>query len=244
MEQPAPEQPKPQPAEAAAGSLVDALEHVYTNAAMTSFHDYRAKVTGYVPAPNRYFVRRTAPTGRVPTEPSWNDQKAKVTGYTQPSNQYFATRARLAYHPPDKTFGGYDLRTDGPAPQTTQAPPPQQTQAPPPPPPPQQTQAPPPPPPQSGKSRKDDLAEYEKDYLRRMEEAKAQQVSPPSPDEAAQKAQQLAQEAAAAQEAARLAQQKAAEAAKALEQAKAAEAAAAKAAEAPARPRGTLPKGF
>ena len=71
MEKPAPEQPKPQPAEAAAGSLVDTLEHAYTNAAMTSFHDYRAKVTGYVPAPNRYFVRRTAPTGKVPKEPSW-----------------------------------------------------------------------------------------------------------------------------------------------------------------------------
>ena len=116
MEKPAPEQPKPRPAEAAAGSLVDTLEHAYTNAAMTSFHDYRAKVTGYVPAPNRYFVRRTAPTGKVPKEPSWNEQKANVTGYTQPSNQYFATRARLAYHPPDKTFGGYDLKGRRPCP--------------------------------------------------------------------------------------------------------------------------------
>ena len=50
--------------------------------------------------------RRTAPVGKVPTT-NWNEQKQKVTGYTQASNQYFATRARLAYHPPDKTFGGF-----------------------------------------------------------------------------------------------------------------------------------------
>ena len=73
---------------------------------MTSFHDYRAKVTGYSPAPNRYFVRLTAPVGKVPTT-NWNAQKATVTGYTQPSNQYFATRPRLAYHPADKTFGSF-----------------------------------------------------------------------------------------------------------------------------------------
>ena len=73
---------------------------------MTSFHDYRAKVTGYSPAPNRYFVRRTAPVGKVPTKIGMiKKQKLLVT--QQPSNQYFATRARLAYHPPDKTFGGF-----------------------------------------------------------------------------------------------------------------------------------------
>jgi len=83
-----------------------ALEDAYYNASMTDFHQYRAKVTGYTPSPNRYFVRLTAPVGKVPTS-NWNDQKAKVTGYTQPSNQYFATRARLAHHPPDKTFGGF-----------------------------------------------------------------------------------------------------------------------------------------
>ncbi|GKS66729.1 hypothetical protein YTPLAS73_02760 [Nitrosarchaeum sp.] len=73
---------------------------------MTDFHWYRANVTGYSPAPNRYFVRRTAPVGKVPSG-NWNDQKAKVPGYTQPSNQYFATRSRLAYHPADRTFGGF-----------------------------------------------------------------------------------------------------------------------------------------
>ena len=87
-------------------TVQEALENAYYTAPMTSFHDYRAKVTGYSPAPNRYFVRRTAPVGKVPTR-NWNDQKATVTGYTAPSNQYFATRARIAYHPADKTFGSF-----------------------------------------------------------------------------------------------------------------------------------------
>ena len=105
-----------------------ALENAYQNAKMTDFHWYRAHVTGYSPAPNRYFVRRTAPVGKVPTT-NWNDQKAKVPGYTQPSNQYFATRARLAHHPADKTFGsfsGIPLTVDGSVAQaqTYQAPPP------------------------------------------------------------------------------------------------------------------------
>jgi len=84
----------------------EALENAYYNSSMTDTHQYKAKTPGYTPAPNRYFVRLTAPVGKVPTS-NWNDQKAKVTGYTQPSNQYFATRARLAYHPADKTFGGF-----------------------------------------------------------------------------------------------------------------------------------------
>ncbi len=84
----------------------EALESAYCTAPMSDFHKYRASVTGYSPAPNRYFVRMTAPIGKVPTT-NWNDQKAKVAGYTQPSNQYFATRARLAYHPADKTFGTF-----------------------------------------------------------------------------------------------------------------------------------------
>ena len=83
-----------------------ALEDAYYNSTMTSFQDYKSKVTGYVPAPNRYFVRLHAPVGKVPTS-NWNEQKAKVSGYTQPSNQYFATRQRLAYSPPGKTFGSF-----------------------------------------------------------------------------------------------------------------------------------------
>ena len=93
----------------------EALEDAYYTAPMSDFHKYRASVTGYSPAPNRYFVRKTAPVGKVPTT-NWNDQKAKVSGYTAASNQYFATRARMAYHPADKTFGtfsGVRMTIDG-----------------------------------------------------------------------------------------------------------------------------------
>ena len=99
-------QEAPKPAETKPTTLQDALENAYMNAAMTDFHQYRAKVTGYTPAPNRYFVRGTAPVGKIPTK-NWNDQKATVTGYTQPSEQYFATRPRLAYHPAEKRFGSF-----------------------------------------------------------------------------------------------------------------------------------------
>jgi hypothetical protein len=155
-----------------------ALENAYQNAKMTDFHWYRAHVTGYSPAPNRYFVRRTAPVGKVPTT-NWNDQKAKVPGYTQPSNQYFATRARLAYHPADKMFGGFSgksLTVDGSVAQA------------------QTYQAPPPPKPSrgtlpkgseqpqvtshassSGKSRKEQLEEYEKNYLERIEQQRIEE---------------------------------------------------------------------
>ena len=99
------EAPKPQEAPAPV-TAQEALENAYYTAPMTSFHDYKAKVTGYTPAPNRYFVRLTAPVGKVPTS-DWNQQKRAVTGYTQPSNQYFATRPRIAYSPPGKTFGSF-----------------------------------------------------------------------------------------------------------------------------------------
>ena len=158
-----------------------ALENAYMNAPMTSFHDYRAKVTGYSPAPNRYFVRLTAPVGTVPTT-NWNDQKVKVTGYTAPSNQYFATRARLAYHPVDKTFGtfsGVNMSVQGiteqaSAPEPEAAKPkgtlpkgtlPKGTE--------QAQQAPPP---QTSstytetKSRKQELEDYENDYMKRLEQ--------------------------------------------------------------------------
>ena len=110
-EAPKPAETKPAEVKAAEtktapATLQDALENAYMDAPMTDFHQYRAKVTGYTPAPNRYFVRGTAPVGKVPTK-NWNDQKATVTGYTQPSDQYFATRARLAYHPPTKRFGTF-----------------------------------------------------------------------------------------------------------------------------------------
>ena len=96
----------PKPSETTTPTIQDALENAYYDAPQTDFHQYRAKVTGYSPSPNRYYVRLTAPVGNVPTT-DWNNQKAKVTGYTQPSNQYFATRPRLAHHSPDKTFGAF-----------------------------------------------------------------------------------------------------------------------------------------
>ena len=103
----------PKPAEAEKqlpATFNEALENAYYTAPMSDFHKYRASVTGYSPAPNRYYVRRTAPVGKVPTT-NWNDQKATVTGYTQPSNQYFATKARMAHHPADKTFGTFSSVT-------------------------------------------------------------------------------------------------------------------------------------
>jgi len=190
MEQKPAEAPKPQdapkPAETTSQlptTVQEALENAYYTAPMTSFHDYRAKVTGYSPAPNRYFVRRTAPVGKVPTT-NWNDQKVKVTGYTAPSNQYFATRPRLAYHPADKMFGGFsgiNMSVEGVTAQV-QAPPPeppkpkrgtlpkgmeqsQQTS------PPRQTSY-------GGnedKSRKEQLEDYEKDYLQRIEQERIDQ---------------------------------------------------------------------
>ena len=164
---------KPVEAETSAdppATIQDALENAYNNAPQTDFHQYRAKVTGYSPAPNRYFVRRTAPVGKIPTT-NWNEQKTTVTGYTQPSNQYFATRARLAYHPPDKTFGGFsgaNLSVEGQtAKQVKETLPKDAGQAPPP----QQVKYSS----SEEKSKGDKLAEYEKDYLQRIENQKIEQ---------------------------------------------------------------------
>ena len=122
-EVPKPTETKPQPPTTVQAALVNA----YMTAPMTSFADYKAKVTGYTPAPNRYFVRKTAPVGKVPTR-NWNDQKATVTGYTAVSNQYYATRARVAHHPADKTFGsfsGVNMTIEGVAAQAKQTPTPE-----------------------------------------------------------------------------------------------------------------------
>ena len=220
----------PKPAETTAqppATVQEALEDAYMSAPQTSFHDYRAKVTGYSPAPNRYFVRRTAPVGKVPTS-DWNQQKAKVTGYTQPSNQYFATRARLAYHPPDKTFGGFsgaNMSVEGvELKQTQQAPPPapeakpadgtlpkETVQA-------QQASA------NEGKSRKQLLEEYENEYLQRTERERVE-------------AEKAYQETVAA-EAQRRASEQRGTLPKGFEPPKPAEP------EKPKETRGTLPKGF
>ena len=212
---------KPKPAEkvTAPATVQDALEDAYMNAAMTDFHQYRAKVTGYTPAPNRYFVRGYAPVGKIPTK-NWNDQKATVTGYTQPSEQYFATRPRLAYHPPQKRFGsfsGVNMTAEGvTAKATTQeAPKPQVSE-----------QAPPPQtaPNNDGKSKQDKLSDYEADYLKRLEQQKIDDAK-------------AAAEAAAAEAAAKVsANKKGGALPKGFE---------AKAEPEPAKSsRGTLPKGF
>ena len=106
-EQAKPAEAPPKPAEQAAPPVTpeQALENARQNYPQTSFHDYRAKVTGYAPSPNRYYARTFAPAGKVPTS-NWNEQKTKTPGYTQPSNQYFATRARLAYHPANRDHYG------------------------------------------------------------------------------------------------------------------------------------------
>ena len=178
--------PAPKPAETTSQPPVTvqaALEDAYMNAAMTDFHQYRAKVTGYTPAPNRYFVRGYAPVGKIPTK-NWNDQKATLTGYTQPSDQYFATRPRLAYHPPQKRFGtfsGVNMTVDGVVLKTTsqEAPKPQvSTQTPPP-----QNAS------DDGKSKQDKLSDYEADYLKRLEQQKI--------DDAKEAAEAAAVEAAA-----------------------------------------------
>ena len=121
----------PKPAETAKqlpATFNEALENAYYTAPMSDFHKYRASVTGYSPAPNRYYVRKTAPVGKVPTT-NWNDQKVKVSGYTAASNQYFATRARMAYHPADKTFGtfsGVQMTVEGVAVQEKKQEPPKE----------------------------------------------------------------------------------------------------------------------
>ena len=215
-------QEAPKPAETkstAPTTMQDALENAYMNAAMTDFHQYRAKVTGYTPAPNRYFVRGTAPVGKIPTK-NWNDQKATVTGYTQPSDQYFATRPRLAYHPPQKRFGsfsGINMTVEGVALKATakEAPKPQISE-----------QAPPPQttPNDDGKSKQDKLSDYEADYLKRLEQQKIDDAK-------------AAAEAAAAEAAAKVsANKKGGALPKGFE---------AKAEPEPAKSsRGTLPKGF
>ena len=147
-----------------------ALEDAYYNSTMTDTHKYKAMTPGYSPAPNRYFVRQTAPVGKVPTS-NWNDQKSKVTGYTAPSNQYFATRQRLAYSPPGKTFGSFSgvyMSVEGVEIKAQQTPPPE-------PPKPAETTTQQAPPPQqssssgnTGKSKQQILEEYEVEYMNRM----------------------------------------------------------------------------
>jgi len=160
----------PKPAEEKAAppaTLSEALENLWQNYPMSNTHDFKAKVTGFSPNPNRYIGRRIAPGGTAPSQ-DWNIQKAVVTGYTACSNQYFATRARMAYHPADKSFTGYGLQIEGATAQTQSAPPP-----PPPPPQVQQTTA------STGggkSSRQAELEAYEKDYMTRLANQEQEQA--------------------------------------------------------------------
>ncbi len=187
------ESPKeaPKPAETTSQpptTVQEALENAYMTAPTSDFHHYRATVTGYSPAPNRYFVRGTAPVGKVPTK-NWNDQKATVTGYTAVSDQYFATRARMAYHPADKTFGAFSgiaMTVDGvnaqkataqeaPTPQVSEQAPPSQTAS-----------------NDEGKSKQDKLSDYEADYLKRLEQQKIDDAKAAAEEEAAEAAAKVA----------------------------------------------------
>ncbi|WKT57167.1 hypothetical protein QVH35_06910 [Candidatus Nitrosotenuis chungbukensis] len=133
---------------------------------MTDTHAYKAKVTGYIPAPNRYYASLHTTNVDVPTS-DWNLQKVKITGYTQPSNKYFATRQRMAYHPANKSFTGYGARLTGTAAQTTTAPPPKPAPKPETKPTTQisETEA-------QQRSRKAQLEAYEQEYLARVQQAR------------------------------------------------------------------------
>ena len=176
------EAPKPAETKKVPATFNEALEEAYYTAPMSDFHKYRTSVTGYSPAPNRYFVRHTDIVGKVPTT-NWNDQKATVTGYTQPSNQYFATRQRLAYHPADRNFGtfsGVKATVEGVAIKDTKQPPPKEA--------PKPTgtlpkgtlpkgtaQTQPSSASTQSKSKSEQLEEYEKNYLQRLEQEKIDQ---------------------------------------------------------------------
>jgi len=145
-------------------SIFEALETAINNYPMTDIHYYAAKTPGYGPSPNRYYARRVALRGKAITE-DWNLAKAKVTGYTAPSNQYFATRASMSGHPADKYFtNGFGFTVEGVAAQTQKAPPPKDEALP------KTTTG------SYGggkKSKAEELADYEKDYLVRLEQAQA-----------------------------------------------------------------------
>jgi hypothetical protein len=173
-------QPKPtevqKPAETAKqppATFNEALEDAYYTSPMSDYHKYRASVPGYSPRPNRYYVRLHAPVGKVPTT-NWNDQKAAVTGYTAPSNQYFATRQRLAYHPADKTFGSFSsvaMTVEGVSIQEKKQEPPKEA------PKPEETAQSPPPSTTNtqSQSKAQQLEEYEKNYMQRLEQEEIEQ---------------------------------------------------------------------
>ncbi|MFM7862456.1 MAG: trans-sialidase [Candidatus Nitrosotenuis sp.] len=180
---PKPQVQTPPPAPKPEGEVVPAWEQ-WRSAPTSDFHSYRAKVTGYSPAGNRYFASKHVVQASVPTS-DWNLQKAKVTGYTQPSNKYFATREKLAYHPRTKYFAGYGIQSTATGSAQTQT-------APPPAPKPNPTRGSLP----AGTkqvessgssgnenaSRKEQLEAYEKEYLARMQQ-QTKTAPPPKPND-------------------------------------------------------------
>ncbi|KAG2475199.1 MAG: hypothetical protein NPMRIOTA_250003 [Nitrosopumilales archaeon] len=99
---------------------------------------------------------------------SFSDNKIKTPGFSAGPNRYYASRAQLSYHPASKRFAGSGQVT---------------VQEAPPPPPPQQTAQVE----SSGgkKSRAQELADYEADYMKRM--AEDAQASAQADEEAAEK---------------------------------------------------------
>jgi BMFP domain-containing protein YqiC len=171
--------PPPKPAETKAAPPAT-LESLIESVPVGNWNERKTKTTGFVPENPRAWARRHATGADAPTQ-SWSLQKATLTGYTAPSNKYFATRQRLAFHPhdPDKNFLGYGISLGHGVAQT-------QTQSPPPPPPPQSLPKETASSASSGKSRKEQLADYEKDYLARLdviyeEEEKVQAEKAQSP---------------------------------------------------------------
>ena len=165
------EAPKPAPKAQAAPPAT--LESLYESVPMGNWNERKAKTPAYVPENPRAWARRHATGADAPTQ-SWILQKATITGYTAPSNKYFATKQRLAHHPhhPDKNFLGYGISLGHAAGQG------QAQSAPPPPPTPQQTQGKLPKGTAAssggtGKSRQQELEDYEKDYVARMDKREA-----------------------------------------------------------------------
>ena len=175
---PPPKQEAPKPAPKAQAAPPATLESLYESVPMGNWNERKTKTPAYVPENPRAWARRHATGADAPTT-SWSLQKSKVPGYTAPSNKYFATRQRLAhhpFHPENKNFLGYGISLGHGAGQA-------QTQSAPPPPPPPQ------PKPSTthgtlpkgsttssggtGKSRQQELEEYEKDYLARMDQQQA-----------------------------------------------------------------------
>jgi len=170
----APPKPAPAPAPKPQEAAQIAVWDQWKDAPMSDFHAYRARVTGYSPAPNRYYASKHVRNADVATS-DWNLQKAKVTGYTQPSNKYFATREKLAYHPRQKYFAGFGIQGSAGTAQVSAPPPPapkpaQGTL-------PKDTSIPAP----SGDSRKAQLEAYEREYLARIQQQQEQAKAAPPP---------------------------------------------------------------